>query len=77
MIAMIGMDEAFYERTFGGTPLTRAKRSGLRRNALIAATVNDDMRVPPLLKILEHDDDPIIKLTASSAKRYLEQKKKN
>ena len=77
LIAMIGMDQAFYERTFGGTPLTRAKRSGLRRNALIAATVNGDVRVSPLLKILENDDDPIIKLTASSAKRYLEQKKKN
>ena len=75
LIAMITMDQAFYEITFGGTPLTRAKRSGLRRNALIAATVTGDERVHPLLKILQNDDDPIIKLTASAAERYLEQKK--
>jgi epoxyqueuosine reductase len=30
------MDQATYERLFGGTTLTRAKREGLRRNARAA-----------------------------------------
>lgn len=33
------MNESDYQRYFGGTPLTRAKRSGLRRNAFIAMAV--------------------------------------
>ncbi|MFK7873598.1 MAG: tRNA epoxyqueuosine(34) reductase QueG [Oligoflexales bacterium] len=36
---MATMDQIFYEKSFGGTPMTRAKRVGLIRNALIAMTV--------------------------------------
>ncbi len=39
------MDQNQYETWFGGTPLTRAKRGGLRRNALIAMTVTGDARL--------------------------------
>ena len=44
------MDQKAYELYFGGTPLTRAKRNGLRRNALIAMCVTED---PLLSKALE------------------------
>ena len=74
LIDMITMDQAFYERIFGGTPMTRAKRSGLRRNALIAAVVKGDHRVPPLLKIILEDTDPVIARTAAQAEMYLSQK---
>jgi len=36
------MSQKQYEKFFGGTPMTRAKREGLRRNALIAMTVTSD-----------------------------------
>jgi epoxyqueuosine reductase len=42
------MDHAEYERYFGGTPMTRAKREGLQRNALIALTVTGDSRIESL-----------------------------
>lgn len=45
------MDQAAYERFFGGTPLTRAKREGLVRNALIAMTVTRD---PQLAAAVAH-----------------------
>jgi epoxyqueuosine reductase len=77
LMAMITMDQAFYEKVFGGTPLTRAKRSGLRRNALIAATVKGDARIPQLLKILLDDGDGVIKRTALTAQTYLEKSKKD
>ena len=46
---VVVMDQAFYERHFGGTPMTRAKRDGLRRNALIAMTVTSDPHLPEAL----------------------------
>ena len=39
------MDQRKYEIAFGGTAMTRAKRNGLRRNALIAMTVTGDSRL--------------------------------
>lgn len=45
------MNQVQYEAFFGGTPMTRAKRNGLRRNALIALYVTQD---PRLLEALEH-----------------------
>ena len=42
------MDQKFYEQTFGGSPMTRAKIQGLRRNALIAMTVSGDSRLEKL-----------------------------
>lgn len=41
------MDQKFYEKHFGGTPMTRAKRAGLMRNALIAmyVTAHPELRV--------------------------------
>lgn len=46
------MDQAYYEKTFGGTPLTRAKKEGLQRNALIALFVTEDPRLKKALSLL-------------------------
>lgn len=65
------MNEAFYVQNFGGTPLTRAKRHGLRRNALIAMTVTSD---PMLLKALDHigsDDPAVLHDTKAQILQYL------
>ena len=65
------MDEARYQKFFGGTPLTRAKRNGLRRNALVAMTVNRDPRLAEALKICENDQQSPIRETLLQIKNYL------
>lgn len=65
------MDQPFYEKHFGGTPLTRAKRNGLRRNALIAMVVT---RHPLLERALEQarlDPAEPVGETLNQIRRYL------
>jgi epoxyqueuosine reductase len=51
--------EEFREK-FRGSPVSRAKRSGIRRNAVIAMGNSGDRRFSPVLEVLERDDDPIV-----------------
>ncbi|MBI2603693.1 MAG: tRNA epoxyqueuosine(34) reductase QueG [Deltaproteobacteria bacterium] len=45
---MATMSQEYYEKTFGGTPMTRAKRAGLQRNAQIALSVEAKrIELPP------------------------------
>lgn len=46
------MDQAKYETLFGGTPMTRAKIDGLKRNALIYLVVTKDERLPEVINKL-------------------------
>ncbi|MFW7378108.1 MAG: tRNA epoxyqueuosine(34) reductase QueG [Oligoflexus sp.] len=62
------MSQADYEAWFGGTPLTRAKRSGLRRNALIAMTVTHDPRLEAALELL--GDEGVLLETAKQIRCY-------
>lgn len=57
LYALAIMTQAEYEAKFGGTPVTRAKRSGLRRNALIALAVLRDPRLPAALALLEQEPE--------------------
>ena len=50
--------EEFREK-FRGSPMRRTKRSGLRRNAVIAMGNSGDQRFRPLLEKLKTDDDMI------------------
>ena len=49
------MDQKQYENFFGGTPMTRAKRNGLRRNALIALHVTQDPKLEEALERVNRD----------------------
>lgn len=71
LISMVQMDQRFYEENFGGTPMTRAKISGLRRNALIAGVVKNDPRIFEHLNALENDPDAVIVDTAKQVPDYL------
>lgn len=51
------MDQAAYERMFGGTPLTRAKREGLIRNALIAMSVTSHPRLNDAIELHKKNPD--------------------
>jgi epoxyqueuosine reductase len=51
LFAIATMTQEDYERMFAGTPMTRAKRGGLMRNALIAMTVTKDPRLEEALRL--------------------------
>jgi epoxyqueuosine reductase len=63
-------DEEFRER-FRGSPIRRAKRSGLRRNAVVAMGNSGDHRFMPVLEKLAADEDPVVAEHATWAVRKL------
>lgn len=67
-IAFMSQNE--YETWFGGSPMTRAKRAGLRRNAIIALTVGNDSRLGQLYRELRDDNDQVIRETIEQAINY-------
>lgn len=57
------MSQQRYEAWIGGTPLTRAKREGLRRNALIALAVTQDKRLAAACAEVTKDDPEVLQQT--------------
>jgi len=62
--------EEFREK-FRGSPIRRTKRSGLRRNAVIAIGNSGDRRFLPILKKLGADEDAIVAESAKWAAHQL------
>lgn len=65
------MSEEEFRRTFRGSPVRRAKRAGLRRNALIAMGNSGDRKFLPLLEKLSGDEDAVVAESAGWARRKL------
>ena len=66
-----------FREVFRGSPIRRTKRSGIRRNAVIAMGNSGDKDFLPLLDFLTADEDEIVSETARWAKtRLLESTKK-
>jgi epoxyqueuosine reductase len=63
-------EEDFREK-FRGSPIKRTKRSGLRRNALIAIGNSGDAQFLPVIERAACDRDPAISEAASWARRRL------
>lgn len=61
-----------FRRTFRGSPIRRAKHSGLRRNALIAIGNSGQRNFLPLLQNLADDSDASVAESARWAKSRLE-----
>ena len=59
------MSQEDYVRIFGGTPATRAKRSGLRRNALIALAELQDERLEAAIACVMPEDEPVLHHTVA------------
>ena len=57
---LAGMQPEEFRETFRGSPLRRAKLSGLRRNAVIAMGNSGDEKFVPSLKALMQDADPVV-----------------
>ncbi len=64
------MDQNRYESWFGGTPLTRAKRGGLRRNALIAMKVTSDPKLHDAMRLCQFDSESPIAETLVQIENY-------
>jgi epoxyqueuosine reductase len=62
--------EEFREK-FCCSPIRRAKRSGLRRNAVIAMGNSGDRRFVPMLEKLAEDEDPVVAEHACWANKFL------
>jgi epoxyqueuosine reductase len=60
-----------FTRMFRGSPVRRAKLTGLRRNAAIAIGNSGDRRLLPLLEKLAGDEDEVVAESAAWARRKL------
>jgi epoxyqueuosine reductase len=60
-----------FRRTFRGSPVKRAKRSGIRRNAVIAMGNSSDRKFLPVLDKLAGDEDEVVAESAAWARRKL------
>jgi epoxyqueuosine reductase len=64
---LLALDEAAFRARFRGTPLMRAKRRGLVRNACVAAGNSGDASLIPALTLLLADAEPLVREHASWA----------
>jgi len=60
-----------FQQTFRGSPIRRAKRGGLRRNAVVAMGNSGDRRFVPLLEKFATDEDSVVAEHAKWAARKL------
>ncbi len=68
---LAGMSVEEFQENFRGSAVRRAKRSGLRRNAVIAMGNSGDERCRPLLEKLKADEDEIVAESAEWATKKL------
>jgi len=64
---LLALDEAAFRSRFRGTPLMRAKRRGLVRNACVAAGNSGDASLIPALTPLLDDAEPLVREHAAWA----------
>ena len=68
-LAQISEEE--FRQKFRGSPIRRAKRTGLRRNAIIAMGNSGDRHFLPLLEKLAADENPVVAQHAKWATKKL------
>jgi len=65
---LVRMSEKEFREAYGGTPVIRAKRRGLARNAAVAlGNAQHDQAEAHLLHALAHHDEPLVRLHAAWA----------
>jgi epoxyqueuosine reductase len=68
---LAGLTPEEFRNTFRGSPIRRTKRTGLRRNAVIAMGNSGNQRFAPALQKLATDEDPVVAEHAKWAARKL------
>jgi len=68
---VVRMTQSDYERYFGGTPMTRAKKSGLRRNALIAMVAGRHPELEAAIESIKEDLEYPLQETLSQIPEFL------
>jgi epoxyqueuosine reductase len=72
LVELLSLDEAAFSRAFKDTPLWRAKRCGLIRNAaLILGNQRLTRALSPLETLLEQDPNPVIQEACAWAIRHI------
>ncbi len=64
------LSSADYERVFGGTPVTRAKRDGLRRNALLALAATSSPELEKALAAVTEADCEMLRRTRDQIRSW-------
>lgn len=70
LLDLATMSQQRYESWLGGTPLTRAKREGLRRNALIALAVTRDDRLQKASESIVEEDGAVLQETLKQIRQW-------
>jgi epoxyqueuosine reductase len=65
--AVLALDEVAYRQRFRGSPLKRAKRQGLRRNAAVVLGNGAGAAAEPTLRAALDDPDPVVREHAAWA----------
>ncbi len=66
-VEVLAMDEAAFRSRFSGTPLMRARREGMRRNACIVLGASREERAVEALRRALEDEDPVVRSHAAWA----------
>ena len=69
---LANLSDEDFRACFRASPIRRAKRSGLRRNAVVAMGNSGERRFAPLLQQLAQDSDPIVAEHAEWAIRKID-----
>ncbi len=68
LIPLLALDQQGFSERFRGSPIKRAKLSGLKRNACVAlGNLGDESAVPALSAALTDDNDPLVRSHAAWA----------
>ncbi len=68
LIPLLALDQQGFSERFRGSPIKRAKLSGLKRNACVAlGNLGDPAAVPALATALTDDNDPLVRSHAAWA----------
>jgi epoxyqueuosine reductase len=71
LASLAEISEQEFREKFRGSPVKRTKRSGLRRNALIAIGNSRNRSLTPIVERSSCDPDPVVSEAASWAKQQL------
>lgn len=66
---LVGLDEAGFRARYAGTPVARAKRQGLVRNAVIALGNSGHPDAGAMIEIALRDADPVVRAQAELASK--------